>query len=149
MKWRVIGVVTLALWACNAALAQSGDAARYPTRPVRIVVPFGAGGPSDLLARTVAQKMSESLGAVGIKDKGFIIDTARNGKGGIRTRWGNWCNIKGAGLGERPRAAPAPLVHAYFWVKPPGESDGSCNGGPKAGNWWPEKALEMAKNAKW
>jgi cellulose 1,4-beta-cellobiosidase len=38
---------------------------------------------------------------------------------------GNWCNQSGAGLGERPKAAPATGIDAYVWVKPPGESDGS------------------------
>jgi len=38
---------------------------------------------------------------------------------------GNWCNQSGAGLGERPRAAPEPGIDAYVWVKPPGESDGA------------------------
>jgi endoglucanase len=34
-----------------------------------------------------------------------------------------------------------------LWVKRPGESDGSCNGGPAAGQWWRDKALELAGNA--
>jgi cellulose 1,4-beta-cellobiosidase len=38
---------------------------------------------------------------------------------------GNWCNQSGAGLGERPRATPAPGIDAYVWIKPPGESDGA------------------------
>jgi len=46
----------------HAALAQSAEAARYPVRPIRLIVPFGPGGPSDLVARTVTQKMAESLG---------------------------------------------------------------------------------------
>ena len=42
-----------------------------------------------------------------------------------RIHAGNWCNQSGAGLGERPTAAPAAGIDAYVWVKPPGESDGS------------------------
>jgi cellulose 1,4-beta-cellobiosidase len=81
---------------------------------------------------------------------GMLIDTSRNGWGGSarptgpstlsdlnaridasridrRIHKGNWCNPSGAGLGERPRAAPATGIDAYVWVKPPGESDGSSS----------------------
>nr|WP_281286752.1 glycoside hydrolase family 6 protein [Catellatospora sichuanensis] len=44
-----------------------------------------------------------------------------------RIHKGNWCNQAGAGLGERPRAAPATGIDAYVWIKPPGESDGSSS----------------------
>ena len=87
--------------------------------------------------------------AEGITGKGFVIDTSRDGKAYIRASTANWCNIKGAGLGERPQAAPAPLVDAYLWIKPPGESDGRCNGGPVAGAWWPEYALALGRRAGW
>ena len=79
---------------------------------------------------------------------GMLIDTSRDGWGGSarpaaaststvvdtfvdqsrvdrRIHAGNWCNQTGAGLGERPRANPAPGIDAYVWIKPPGESDGS------------------------
>ncbi|MBZ3905004.1 MULTISPECIES: glycoside hydrolase family 6 protein [Streptomyces] len=81
---------------------------------------------------------------------GMLIDTSRNGWGGAarptgpgatttvdtyvdggrydrRFNTGNWCNQSGAGLGERPKAAPATGIDAYVWMKPPGESDGSSS----------------------
>ena len=51
----------LALSAWNAALAQD-IAATYPSRPIRIIAPFPAGGPSDIVARVIGQKMSEDWG---------------------------------------------------------------------------------------
>ena len=42
-----------------ASQPASNDAANYPNRSIRIVVPFPAGGPSDVLARFIAQKLSE------------------------------------------------------------------------------------------
>ncbi|WP_276530116.1 glycoside hydrolase family 6 protein [Saccharothrix coeruleofusca] len=79
---------------------------------------------------------------------GVLVDTSRNGWGGPnrptgpgpktgvddyvdgsrldrRARIYNWCNQVGAGLGERPVAAPEPGVDAYVWMKPPGVSDGA------------------------
>jgi endoglucanase len=85
--------------------------------------------------------------------KHFIIDTSRNGNGpppfeGEDER--AWCNPDGRALGSPPTTETGdPLVDAFYWIKPPGESDGTCNKGPAAGGWWPEKALEMARNAKW
>jgi tripartite-type tricarboxylate transporter receptor subunit TctC len=53
--------VLFALWLAPAAAQQASDAdaANYPNRAIRIVVPFPAGGPSDVLARIIAQKLSE------------------------------------------------------------------------------------------
>ncbi|MFF7522192.1 glycoside hydrolase family 6 protein [Streptomyces pseudovenezuelae] len=84
---------------------------------------------------------------------GMLIDTSRNGWGGSarptgpgamtnvdtyveggridrRIHVGNWCNQSGAGLGERPKAAPAAGIDAYVWIKPPGESDGASSAVP-------------------
>ena len=96
-----------------------------------------------------AQAFRQELIAGGYNESiGMLIDTSRNGWGGPqrpagpsaatdvdtfvnesridrRIHAGNWCNQAGAGLGERPRANPAPGIDAYAWIKPPGESDGS------------------------
>lgn len=50
------------MYACLPALASSAAQPSFPNRPVTLIVPFPAGGPSDALARAVAQKMGESLG---------------------------------------------------------------------------------------
>ncbi|MEO0601454.1 MAG: glycoside hydrolase family 6 protein [Myxococcota bacterium] len=112
-------------------------------------------------------------------DHGFLIDTSRNGWGGRlldapldgRSHRGNWCNIRDAGLGASPRANPREGIHAYFWIKPPGESDGAADpslaregkpydemcgarpgtdarpGAPVAGEWFAEAFLGLLKNA--
>ncbi|MFJ9241384.1 glycoside hydrolase family 6 protein [Streptomyces sp. NPDC101776] len=96
-----------------------------------------------------AQAFRSQLVSVGFNSGiGMLIDTSRNGWGGSarptgpgattsvdtyvdggrydrRIQVGNWCNQSGAGLGERPQAAPATGIDAYVWMKPPGESDGS------------------------
>lgn len=54
-----------ALWAALAALLTIGgqaSAQNYPARPVTIIVPFSAGGPSDAMARILAERMKNSLG---------------------------------------------------------------------------------------
>ena len=78
--------------------------------------------------------------------KHFVIDTSRNGNG--PTAGYNWCNPQGRALGTEPTANTGqPLVDAFFWLKTPGESDGTCGGYPGGGNWLPGYALGLAQRA--
>jgi endoglucanase len=97
------------------------------------------------------KEISKALGG-----KHFVIDTSRNGNGPpvdgckVGDSEACWCNPAGRALGSPPTNNTAdPLVDAYLWLKKPGESDGDCNGGPKAGVFWLERAVELAKNAKY
>lgn len=75
--------------------------------------------------------------------KHFIIDSSRNGNG---SRNGEWCNPRGRAIGMAPTVETRHhLVDAYLWIKRPGESDGECAGGPRAGAWWSEYAIELAQ----
>jgi endoglucanase len=77
----------------------------------------------------------------------FVVDTSRNGNG--PTPDFAWCNPDGRALGTPPTTnTGSPLVDGFLWIKRPGESDGTCNGGPQAGAWWPEQALGLAQRAK-
>jgi len=62
--------------ACVAGLSFSALAQQYPAKPVRMVVPFPAGGPTDIVGRTIGQKLNDTLG------EPVIIDN-RAGAGGV------------------------------------------------------------------
>jgi endoglucanase len=84
-------------------------------------------------------KISAAVGG-----KHFVVDTSRNGNGAD----GNWCNPSGRAMGAKPTTSTGnPAVDAYLWIKTPGESDGNCNGGPSAGNWWGDYALGLVRNS--
>ncbi|GAB2897224.1 glycoside hydrolase family 6 protein [Uliginosibacterium flavum] len=124
---------------------------------------------------------------------GFMVDTGRNGWGSglrptasaadvdnmridLRAHRGNWCNVRNAGVGARPKVAPdasRSYLDAYYWVKGPGESDGTSDssatavnsegkrfdpmcgtgnidaltGAPHAGHWFHEQFLMLIRNA--
>ncbi len=55
-------VLTLCASVSIAQPASTGSGQAYPVKPIRVIVPFGPGGPSDFLVRTVGQKIAESWG---------------------------------------------------------------------------------------
>jgi tripartite-type tricarboxylate transporter receptor subunit TctC len=57
-----IRVVTLLIAAIVSAVAVAGNSANYPSRPVRVIVPFSPGGGSDILARLLGPGLSDRLG---------------------------------------------------------------------------------------
>ena len=61
----VIGLVCAALCAAATPFAWASD---YPNKPVKLVVPYPPGGPTDIVARVVAQKLQEQMG------QPFVID---------------------------------------------------------------------------
>ncbi len=78
---------------CSAALLLGGvanaqaQAPGYPDRPVRIIVPFAPAGPVDVVARIIAQKLTEALG------KQFFVENQAGAGGNL-------------GMGNAARAAP-------------------------------------------
>jgi cellulose 1,4-beta-cellobiosidase len=80
----------------------------------------------------------------------------RSGKQNLRQKWGDWCNIKGAGFGLRPTTNTGySQIDSIVWVKPGGECDGTSNSSaprydptcslsdadqpaPQAGTWFQE-----------
>ncbi|WP_373466269.1 glycoside hydrolase family 6 protein [Streptomyces phaeochromogenes] len=98
---------------------------------------------TDAASSAYGNRLSAALGG-----KHFVIDTSRNGNGPY-TGTDSWCNPPGRALGTPPTTATgSPLIDAYLWIKRPGESDGTCRGGPAAGQWWPSYALGLARNAR-
>ena len=86
MTYRKPGLA-VALFASFALCADAAQAQTYPERPVKIIVPFAAGGPTDVMARLLAQQFSENLG------KQFVVEN-QPGAGG------------NTGMGNAARATP-------------------------------------------
>src|SRR5436309_8135597 len=62
-----------------ALLAGHATAQEYPNQPVRVVVPYVAGGNADIWARTLAQKLTEAL------KQSFVVENKPGANGGIGT----------------------------------------------------------------
>jgi hypothetical protein len=85
----------------------------------------------------------------------FIVDTAANGNGPKvnrnRVKYGNddLCNPPNRSLGPLDTTTTgAPDVDAFLWTHPPGNSSGSCAGGPASGTFWAAYAVGLADRAK-
>src|SRR6187200_3322730 len=69
---RTVAIAALALGAPLAAFAQAG----YPNKPIKVIVPFAAGSTTDIIARAIADKMSQSMGQqLVIENKGGASGT--------------------------------------------------------------------------
>src|SRR5258705_7334116 len=75
--WRLLCALLLCGW--GLAAAPIARAETYPDRPIRLIIPFSAGGPNDLIARPLTDKMSEALG------QPFVIENKAGANGIIGT----------------------------------------------------------------
>src|SRR5260370_41561633 len=76
-KMRAVLAATGFLIALTASAAAQSD---YPNRPVRLIIPFPAGGSNDIVGRAIAQQMGERLG------QQVIVDNRTRAGGGIGTQ---------------------------------------------------------------
>lgn len=109
---RPIGRLGLALFATCFVLPAAAQ--EYPTRPIRLIVPYPAGGPTDFVGRTVAQKLSEALGQqVVVDNRGGAAAMIGHDLGARATPDGyTLLFATGGGMVIAPLVAPKPLYDA-------------------------------------
>lgn len=154
-RFRLLGEAVDALKHAGATVYVDGGSATYG-RPEEMAERLRASGiaRADGFALNVSnfigtprviaagERLSRLLGG-----KHFVIDTSRNGADTANGH--DWCNARGQALGAAPTTRTGhALVDAFLWIKHPGESDGTCNGGPQPGGWWSDYALDLARRAR-
>jgi len=154
-------VHTLESWANTWVYLDAGHSAWIPAPEMAKRLKAAGIDEADGFSLNVSNyRSTEELMAYGktlsaaLGGKHFVLDTSRNGNGGPKNAKLDseeaWCNPDGMALGSPPTTdTKEPLCDAFLWIKKPGESDGQCNGGPKAGDFWQERAIDLAKRAKW
>jgi tripartite-type tricarboxylate transporter receptor subunit TctC len=125
-KWLVVA----ALAAIAAGVATGAQADNYPSKPITMIVPFPAGGGSDILARIVAERMKAALGQPVIIENvggaGGTIGTARVARAapdGYTIGFGQWSSHVGSGALYpltfdllKDLAPIARLTEARLWI---------------------------------
>ncbi len=89
--------------AAGLATPQAAWGQAYPTRPVRIIVPFGPGGPTDVPARFIAQRLTENLG------RNFLVENVAGASSNIGTAQaakGGAGRLHDPDHGQQPRHQP-------------------------------------------
>ena len=113
MKHQILTLLPLTM-ALLSAGAQSQSPSNYPTRPVRMIVPFAPGGASDFVGRILQPKLSEELG------QQIVIDNRAGAAGNIGVEMA--ANAPADGytflLGNVGTMAINPAVYVKFAVKP-------------------------------
>src|SRR5271169_5834321 len=75
MRFATILALIAGVAVCTVAAAQD-----YPTRPIKLIVPYSAGGPADVVARVIGQRMSAILGQT------FVVENRAGAGGSIAGR---------------------------------------------------------------
>lgn len=123
-----------------------------PASMARLLVQAGVGsvrGFSTNVAnfRTTAQEtqyasaVEAALRNLGVNTAHYVIDTARNGASNPVS--GDVCNPGWARVGQDPQLTMSGDLDGYLWIKHPGESDGTCNNAPAAGQFSSTLALSL------
>ena len=125
----MLGMLARGLVLAAVALPAAAGAQSYPSKPVRMIVPFAAAGPTDVIARVVGQKLAESFGqqfnvenvpgaggntgtaqvakapadgyTLLVVSTGFVVNPSLYARGAVRSDQGVRAGHAGRGVAER------------------------------------------------